>query len=174
MRITWRGTSIHIWKYNLSPGAWYSSPGSRNSSWSRRGTPQYPPSRSQWPWTAVPPGNIKMWTRLYRMHARFYSVLRSRSRFFGQSKLRAGDALRRLRLHLLDKQEFRTIYKDKYYPKKKCTGMAPGPPGAAFFLLEPEPTQVGRSRSRLRGIGLPESPTNEAALQHWFNFYHRI
>ena len=29
-------------------------------------------------------------------------------------------------------------------------------PGAAFFCLEPEPTQFGRSRSRLRGLVLPE------------------
>ena len=31
--------------------------------------------------------------------------------------------------------------------------MEPEPPGAAFFTLEPEPTQVGRSRSRLRDLG---------------------
>ena len=28
--------------------------------------------------------------------------------------------------------------------------------GAAFFSLEPEPTQSGRSRSRLQDLGLPE------------------
>ena len=28
--------------------------------------------------------------------------------------------------------------------------------GAAFFDLEPEPTQFGRSQSRLRDLGLPE------------------
>ena len=28
--------------------------------------------------------------------------------------------------------------------------------GAAFFCLEPEPTQFGRNRSRLRDLGLPE------------------
>ena len=32
--------------------------------------------------------------------------------------------------------------------------MEPEPPGAAFFCLEP--TQVGRSRSRLRDLGHPE------------------
>ena len=44
------------------------------------------------------------------------------------------------------------------------------PPGAAFFCLEPEPTQVGRtwSRSRLRDLGDldPELPKNVAAPQH--------
>ena len=37
--------------------------------------------------------------------------------------------------------------------------MEPEPPGAAFFCLEPEPTQVGRSRSqsRLRDLGHQES-----------------
>ena len=40
--------------------------------------------------------------------------------------------------------------------------MEPEPPGAASFCLEPEPelTQVGRSRSRLRDLGHqePEPP----------------
>ena len=31
--------------------------------------------------------------------------------------------------------------------------MEPEPPGAAFFCLELEPTQFGRSRSRLRKLG---------------------
>ena len=34
--------------------------------------------------------------------------------------------------------------------------MEPEPPGAAFFCLEPVPTQVGRSRSWLRDLGDPE------------------
>ena len=44
----------------------------------------------------------------------------------------------------------------------------PEPPGAAFFCLEPEPTQVGRSRSRLRDLGdpEPEPPKKVAAPQH--------
>ena len=33
--------------------------------------------------------------------------------------------------------------------------MEPEPPEAAFFCLELEPTQVGRSQSRLRDLGLP-------------------
>ena len=43
----------------------------------------------------------------------------------------------------------------------------PEPPGAAFFCLEP--TQVGRSRSRLRDLGdlEPEPPKKVAAPQHW-------
>ena len=38
--------------------------------------------------------------------------------------------------------------------------MEPEPPGAASFSLEPEPTQVGWSRSRLRDLGHqePEPP----------------
>ena len=43
--------------------------------------------------------------------------------------------------------------------------------GAAFFCLEPEPTQVGRSRSRLRDLGdlepELEPPKKVAAPQHW-------
>ena len=39
--------------------------------------------------------------------------------------------------------------------------------GAASFCLEPEPTQVGRSRSRLRDLGHPEPPKKVAAPQHW-------
>ena len=40
--------------------------------------------------------------------------------------------------------------------------MEPEPPGAAFFCLEPEPTQVGRSRSRLRDLGhLEPEPPNK-------------
>ena len=41
--------------------------------------------------------------------------------------------------------------------------------GAAFFCLEPEPTQVDRSRSRLRDLGRlePEPPKKVAAPQHW-------
>ena len=49
--------------------------------------------------------------------------------------------------------------------------MEPEPPGAAFFTLEPELTQVGRSRSRLRDLGdlepEPEPPKKVAAPQHW-------
>ena len=43
--------------------------------------------------------------------------------------------------------------------------MEPEPP---FFLLELEPTQFGRSRSRLRDLGLPElePPKKVAAPQH--------
>ena len=45
--------------------------------------------------------------------------------------------------------------------------------GAAFFCLEPEPTQSGRSRSRLRDLGLPEPepPKKVAAPQHWLLGY---
>lgn len=41
--------------------------------------------------------------------------------------------------------------------------------GAAFFCLEPEPTQVDRSRSRLRDLGHlePEPLKKVAAPQHW-------
>ena len=39
--------------------------------------------------------------------------------------------------------------------------MEPEPPGAAFFCLETELTQIVRSLSRLRDLGLPE--------QHWFD-----
>ena len=50
--------------------------------------------------------------------------------------------------------------------------MEPEPPGAAFFCLEPEPTQVGRSRSRLRDLGHLEPelepPKKVAAPQHRF------
>ena len=44
----------------------------------------------------------------------------------------------------------------------------PEPPGAAFFYLEPEPTQVGRSQSWLWDIGHPELelPKKVAAPQH--------
>ena len=40
--------------------------------------------------------------------------------------------------------------------------------GAAFFCLEPEPTQFGRSRSRLRDLELPEPepPKKVADPQH--------
>ena len=48
--------------------------------------------------------------------------------------------------------------------------MVPEPPGAASFCLEPEPIQVGRSRSRLRDLGdlelEPEPPKKVAAPQH--------
>ena len=48
--------------------------------------------------------------------------------------------------------------------------MEPEPPGAAFFTLEPEPTQVGRSRSRLQYLGHlepeTEQPKKVAAPQH--------
>ena len=43
----------------------------------------------------------------------------------------------------------------------------PEPPGAASFCLEAEPTQVGRSRSRLWDLGHPEPPKKVAAPQHW-------
>ena len=54
--------------------------------------------------------------------------------------------------------------------------------GAASFCLEPEPIQVGRSRSRLRDLGHldpePEPPKKVAAPQHWFvqvlNFHHKF
>ena len=38
-----------------------------------------------------------------------------------------------------------------------------------LFCLDPEPTQVGRSRNRLRDIGLtePRPPKKVAAPQHW-------
>ena len=45
------------------------------------------------------------------------------------------------------------------------------PPGAASFCLEPEPTQVGRSRSQFRDLGHQEPelepPKKVAAPQHW-------
>ena len=48
--------------------------------------------------------------------------------------------------------------------------------GAAFFCLEP--TQVGRSRSRLRDLGdlepEPEPPKKVAAPQHWSDWPGRI
>ena len=51
--------------------------------------------------------------------------------------------------------------------------MEPEPPGAAFFTLEPEPepTQVGRSRSWLLDLGHlePEPPKKVAAPQHWIH-----
>ena len=49
--------------------------------------------------------------------------------------------------------------------------MEPEPPGAASFCLEPEPTQVGRSRSWLRDLGYqePEPPKKVAAPQHCFD-----
>ena len=43
--------------------------------------------------------------------------------------------------------------------------MEPEPQGAAFFYLEPEPTQFGRSR--LRDLGRLEPPKKVAAPQHW-------
>ena len=53
--------------------------------------------------------------------------------------------------------------------------MEPEPPGAAFFCLEPEPTQVGRSRSQLRDLGHlepdPYLPKKVAVPQHWRVFY---
>ena len=39
--------------------------------------------------------------------------------------------------------------------------------GAASFCLEPEPTQVGRSRLRDLGHQEPEPPKKVAAPQHW-------
>ena len=46
--------------------------------------------------------------------------------------------------------------------------MEPEPPGAAYFCLEPEPTQIGRSRGQLRDLGHaePEPPKTVAAPQH--------
>ena len=38
---------------------------------------------------------------------------------------------------------------------------------SAFFCLEPEPTQIGQSRSRLLDLGLPEPPNKVAAPQHY-------
>ena len=52
--------------------------------------------------------------------------------------------------------------------------MKPEPPGAAFFCLEPEPTKLGRSRSRLRELSLPEPPKKVAASQHWCVFCRLI
>ena len=50
-------------------------------------------------------------------------------------------------------------------------------PGAAFVCLEPEPelTQVGQSRSRLRDLchPQPEPPKKVAALQHCLTEYIR-
>ena len=43
--------------------------------------------------------------------------------------------------------------------------MEPEPQGAAFFYLEPEPTQFGRSR--LQDLGRLEPPKKVAAPQHW-------
>ena len=53
--------------------------------------------------------------------------------------------------------------------------MEPEPPGAAFFGLEPEPTQVGQTRSRLWDLGdlEPELPKKVAAPQHWKIPYSR-
>ena len=41
--------------------------------------------------------------------------------------------------------------------------------GAAFFCLEPEPTQFGRSRSQLWDLGHPETEPHKkvAAPRHW-------
>ena len=51
--------------------------------------------------------------------------------------------------------------------------MEPELPGAAFFCLEPEPTQVGRSRSQLQDLGHLEPelepPKKVAAPQHWLS-----
>ena len=50
--------------------------------------------------------------------------------------------------------------------------MEPEPRGAALFFLEPDPTQVGRSRSRLQDLGdlepetEPEPPKKVTAPQH--------
>ena len=50
--------------------------------------------------------------------------------------------------------------------------------GAASFCLEPEPTQVGRSRSwsRLRDLGHqePEPPKKVVAPQHCFSLQHPL
>ena len=48
--------------------------------------------------------------------------------------------------------------------------MEPEPSGAAFFCLEPEPTQLGRSRLRDLGHPEPELPEKVAALQHWGSY----
>ena len=50
------------------------------------------------------------------------------------------------------------------------------PPGAALFCLEPEPTQVGRSQSRLRDLGHlePEPPKKVATPQHWYILFGPI
>ena len=56
--------------------------------------------------------------------------------------------------------------------KEKFLCMELEPPGAVFFCLELEPelepTQLSRSRSRLRDLGHlePEPPIKMAALQH--------
>ena len=42
--------------------------------------------------------------------------------------------------------------------------------GAAFLCLEPEPTQFGRSRSRLWDLGLSEPPKKVAVPQLWYLF----
>ena len=42
--------------------------------------------------------------------------------------------------------------------------------GAAFLCLEPEPTQFGRSCSRLWDLGLSEPPKKVAVPQLWYLF----
>ena len=76
------------------------------------------------------------------------------------------------------KHDLKAIYNGKCDPKKTCINnslfksskwkMLVYGAGAAFFCLEPEPTQFGRSRSRLRDLGLPEPgpPKKVAAPQH--------
>ena len=48
-------------------------------------------------------------------------------------------------------------------------GLSVAEPEPPFFCLEPEPTQEGRSRIRLRDLGHPgpEPPKKVAAPQHW-------
>ena len=58
--------------------------------------------------------------------------------------------------------------------------MEPEPPGAAFFTPEPEPTQVGRSRSQLRDLGHleqeqePEPPKKVAVPQHCLTLHNSV
>ena len=47
--------------------------------------------------------------------------------------------------------------------------------GAAFFLLEPEPTQFGWSRSGLQDLGLPEpEPPKKSGGSATLNTIHKI
>ena len=46
--------------------------------------------------------------------------------------------------------------------------------GAASFCLEPEPTQVGRSRLQDLGHQEPEPPKKVAAPQHCIKRYYKV
>ena len=49
--------------------------------------------------------------------------------------------------------------------------MEPEPPGAASFCLEPEPTQVGRSRSRLWDLGHQWRLSNTGGKYDFLTYY---